>query len=182
MTAFDHVIVLLSFVYALALTHLLSRVGALIEARGRVAWRGSGLMWLMVVNAGLNLIVNWLALLGYRNQTDWNFLDVLLQLAMAITLYFLCYLALPEASDEGEIDLDAYFWKQRRAYYAVALAGLAAAFLVNLDFLKTPLAGQVFVSNASVLVLAVPVVFALTMPERWVQWLCGSTLLAGVVF
>ena len=39
MGAFDHVMVLLSFVFALALTHLLSRVGSLMLARKRVRFR-----------------------------------------------------------------------------------------------------------------------------------------------
>src|SRR5581483_12458406 len=74
MTAFDHVIVLLSFVYALALTHLLSRIGGLIANSQRVTW--SWLLGLAIANALLNLLINWLALLGFRDQTSWTALDV----------------------------------------------------------------------------------------------------------
>jgi hypothetical protein len=40
MGPFDHVTVLLSFVYALALTHLLTRMGSLLVARRRVVFSG----------------------------------------------------------------------------------------------------------------------------------------------
>jgi len=40
MSAFEHVTTLLSFVYALALTHLLARIAELIVARERVKFSG----------------------------------------------------------------------------------------------------------------------------------------------
>jgi hypothetical protein len=40
MAAFEHVLALLSFVYALALTHLLARIVALFDARARVKFSG----------------------------------------------------------------------------------------------------------------------------------------------
>ena len=40
MTAFEHVTALFSFVYALALTHLLARIAELIVARDRVKFSG----------------------------------------------------------------------------------------------------------------------------------------------
>lgn len=49
MTVFEHVTTLFSFVYALALTHLLARIAELIVARDRV--RFSGLLALGMVNA-----------------------------------------------------------------------------------------------------------------------------------
>jgi hypothetical protein len=115
MTTFDHVILLLSFVYAFGFAHLLSRIGAVINGRQRVIW--SGLLAVAVANAAFNLLMNWLALLGYRNETDWNFLDVLVQLANAIALYFWCYVALPEVPTDGTIDLEAIYWSQRQVFY-----------------------------------------------------------------
>jgi len=51
MTAFEHVTALFSFVYALALTHLLARIAELIVARDRVKF--SGLLALGMVNLSL---------------------------------------------------------------------------------------------------------------------------------
>ncbi|HUO90622.1 MAG TPA: hypothetical protein VMU08_15710 [Rhizomicrobium sp.] len=181
MTAFDHVIVLLSFVYAIALTHLLSRIGSVINAYKRVNW--SGLLALAVMNAAVILIMNWLSLLGYRNQSDWNVLDVAVQLWMAIQLYFWCFVALPEIPTDGTIDLEAVYWKQRRIYYIAGLVSIPAAVAVNLEYLKTPLAAFVVQSNMIAFAGSVPMLFAIWRPERWAQWLAGVCVFAlgGIV-
>lgn len=179
MTAFDHVIVLLSFVYAIALTHLLSRIGSVINAYKRVKW--SGLLALAVINAAVILIMNWLSLLGYRNQSDWNVLDVAVQLWLSIQLYFWCFVALPEiAADGTTIDLEAVYWRQRRIFYIVGLVGVPAAVAVNLEYLKTPLTAIVLQSNVGAIACGVPMLFALWRPERWAQWFAGVVLFALV--
>src|SRR3954449_7585664 len=60
MTPFEHVTALFSFVYALALTHLLARVAELIVARDRVKF--SGLLALGMANAVLLVFSNWLSI------------------------------------------------------------------------------------------------------------------------
>jgi hypothetical protein len=179
MTAFDHVVVLLSFVYAFAFTHLLSRIGEIINGRERVVW--SGLLAVAVINAAFNLLINWLAILGYRNQTDWTLLDVLVQLSMAVSLYFWCYVALPDVPKSGTIDLEAMYWRQRRPLYIVALCALVAAFAENLEYLKTPNASIAFQSNVGVIAATIPVLLALLRKERWAQWAGGVGLLAVVI-
>jgi hypothetical protein len=56
MTAFEHVTALFSFVYALALTHLLARIAELIVTRDRVKF--SGLLALGMINAILVVFAN----------------------------------------------------------------------------------------------------------------------------
>jgi hypothetical protein len=68
MGAFDHVLVLLSFVYALALTHLLSRIGALLLQRQRVHF--SGLLAVCMTVAILMVFANWLSLWDLRGMHD----------------------------------------------------------------------------------------------------------------
>ena len=65
MTAFEHVTALLSFVYALALTHLLARIAELIVARERVKF--SGLLALGMANAILLVFADWLSLWDLRS-------------------------------------------------------------------------------------------------------------------
>jgi hypothetical protein len=57
---FEHISVLLSFVYALALTHLLSSATELMIARRRVRFSGLYAVW--AVNAAALLMSNWVAL------------------------------------------------------------------------------------------------------------------------
>src|SRR2546426_12807036 len=69
-SAFEHVLLLLSFVYALALTHLLSRIGSLLLARARVTF--SGLLALDMANAILLVFANWLSLWDIRGLREWD--------------------------------------------------------------------------------------------------------------
>ena len=78
---FEHVTILLSFVFAIALTHLLSTATELVLARDRV--RFSGLHTLLMANALLSLVVNWLSFWGLIVIKRWTVTEVLLQFAAA---------------------------------------------------------------------------------------------------
>ena len=53
---FQHITVLLSFVFAIALTHLLSSASKLILARDRVRFSGLHALWML--NALMVLLIN----------------------------------------------------------------------------------------------------------------------------
>jgi hypothetical protein len=93
MRPFDHVLILYSFVFALALTHLLSRVGSLMLARKRV--RLSGLQAFMVVNAIVLVFVNWLALWFVHDIPEWNLFSIAIYFLFALCSYFFCAAAIP---------------------------------------------------------------------------------------
>ena len=59
---FEHVTILLSFVYAIALTHLLSTTTELVLAGKRVRFSALYAAWMF--NAILLLLNNWIALSG----------------------------------------------------------------------------------------------------------------------
>src|SRR5438309_10563754 len=94
MSAFEHVTALLSFVYALALTHLLARIAELIVARERV--RFSGLLALGVVNVVLMVFVNWLSLWDLRSVTSWDLASIAIQFLFAISVYVISALVGPK--------------------------------------------------------------------------------------
>src|SRR5438876_8064485 len=94
MTAFEHVTALLSFVYALGLTHLLVRVAELIVARERV--RFSGLLALAMANAILLVFADWLSLWDLRSIKSWDLASIAIQLLFALSLYLICALVGPK--------------------------------------------------------------------------------------
>ncbi len=106
MSAFEHVTALWSFVYALALTHLLARIAELIVARDRV--RFSGLLALGMANAILLVFADWLSLWDLRSIKSWDLASVTIQLLVAISVFLICALVGPRAPDEGEIDLEDF--------------------------------------------------------------------------
>ena len=179
MSAFEHVTALLSFVYALALTHLLARIAELIVARERV--RFSGLLALGMVNAILLVFVNWLALWDLRLVTSWDTASIAIQFLFAISVYVICALVGPKAPDEGVIDLEDFFWRQRPYFYGAIIVCLALALLANLDFLKTPNTALLVKENLGTIALLIPAAFGLVSRNRVVQWTAGVCFLAMIV-
>src|ERR1700730_5300534 len=120
MTAFEHVTALFSFVYALALTHLLARIAELVVARERVKF--SGLLALGMFNAILLVFANWLTLWDLHVIKIWSLPSITIQFLFAVNVFLICVLVGPKAHDDGPIDLEDFFWRQRPYFYAALLA------------------------------------------------------------
>jgi hypothetical protein len=180
MSAFEHVTALLSFVYALALTHLLARIAELVVARDRV--RFSGLLALGMANAVLLVFINWLSLWDLRSVKSWDIVSIAVQFLFAIALYFLCVLAGPKTPDEGPLDLEDFFWRQRRYFYGTLLSIVILSLVANVAFLKSANASLFVKENVTVLPMLIPVVLALVSRVRWVQWVAGLSYLAMLLW
>jgi hypothetical protein len=167
MTAFEHVTTLLSFVFALALTHLLARIAELIVARDRV--RFSGLLALGMVNAVLVVFANWLSLWDVRLIKTWDLSSITVNFLFAINVFLICVLVGPKAHDEGPIDLEDFFWRQRPYFYGALVACAVLSLFANLDFLKTPNAVLFVKQNLTILPMFIPTVLGLVSRKRWVQ-------------
>src|SRR5213079_3580535 len=87
---FQHFTVLVSFIFAIALTHVFSSASQLLLARDRV--RFSRLLAVSMVNAALGVIINWLGLWELQNIRHWSLGEVLLQLGWVVPNYFSCSL------------------------------------------------------------------------------------------
>ncbi|WP_395645580.1 hypothetical protein [Terricaulis sp.] len=171
MDKFDFVLILLSFVFAMAMAHLLAGVGALIAARERV--RFSPLLTLAILNALLQVFVDWLALWDLRSLPAWDLLTIAVIFTYPIVIYFLCVAAVPEPSHDRPIDMDAFYWKTRRLYYglfALLLLIFMGGSWVLLRTSAPELALQQCLSNLPFLLLCL---LALFVRERWAQWTAG---------
>ncbi len=176
MGSFDFVLILLSFVYALALGHLLSRVGGLLIARERV--RFSGLLALAIVNAVAQVYIDWLAMWDYRGVGEWDLYTVTLFFASSLVLFLMCAAVSPETPpDEKPIDMEAFYWKNRRLFYGLYLILLLVFMAMSLVHLRTPnpeLALQQGLGNLPYVLISLLAIFVST---RWAQWLAGIALL-----
>ena len=175
MSAFEHVTALLSFVYALALTHLLARVAELIIARDRIKF--SGLLALGMVNAVLLVFVNWLSLWDLRSVTSWDIGSVAIQFLFAVSVYVVCALVAPKVSDEGVLDLEDFFWRQRFYFYGAIIICLVLALLANIDFLKASDPTLFLKENLGTIAILVPSVVGLISRKYAAQWVAGVCLL-----
>jgi hypothetical protein len=118
-TMFQHVTVLVSFIFAIALTHVFSSASQLLLARDRV--RFSPLLTVSMVNAALGVIINWLGLWQLQNMKHWSPAEVLLQLGWVIPNYFSCSLVAMPYSETGLLDMAVFFERQRRFIFSATL-------------------------------------------------------------
>jgi len=103
---FDQITLLLSFVFAIALTHLLLSASELMLERDRVIF--SPMLTLWMLNALIGLVVNWLAIWQLSIVKHWRVGDVLLQFIPAVVQYFTCSLVSMKAGAERQIDMPAF--------------------------------------------------------------------------
>ena len=179
MSAFEHFTALLSFVYALALTHLLARIAELIVARERVKF--SGLLAVGMVNAVLLVFVNWLALWDLRSVTSWDIGSIAIQFLFAVSVYIVCALVGPKVPDEGVLDLEDFFWRQRFYFYGAIIICLVLALLANLDFLKASDPTLFVKENLGTIAISIPSVVGLISRKSVVQWVAGICLMALMI-
>jgi hypothetical protein len=176
MVAFDFVLLLLSFVFALALTHLLSRVGSLLLARKQTHF--SALQTLVIVNAVVLTYVNWLALWYLRGIKEWDLPSITVFFAFALSTFFFCAAAAPDVTANEPADLEQFYWENYRLFYGFIVLQTVVALLTNFVFLKTPFPALFFWTNIDTLPFFLPPVLALTFSRRWAQWVAGLGLLA----
>lgn len=167
MGAFEHVISLLSFVYALALAHLLTTVARLIGSRERVRFSWLHAYWML--NAAIVLVVSWIGWWDVHKVPSWNVASLLIVLAQAFVDYMQAALVCPEIPPEGGIDLVAFHATHSRRYVGAFAADSAMALIANLYFASSYDVGQFLSGNlVAIPALAIAVTAAVSQ-KRWVQ-------------
>jgi hypothetical protein len=181
---FQHVTVLVSFIFAIALTHVFSSASQLLLARDRV--RFSALLTVSMINAALGVTINWLGLWELQNIKHWSLAEVLLQLGWVIPNYFSCSLVAMHYSEGGLLDMSGFFERQRRVIFSATLTlsvmgGLATYLDRNNfqgwkpnDWIGAELLG---------LLLGVFAVLAGWSKPRWLQWVgVGGMFVQNISF
>jgi hypothetical protein len=176
---FQHVTVLVSFIFAIALTHVFSSASQLILARQRV--RFSWLLAVSMVNATVGVLINWIGLWDLRNLPSWSLAEVLLQLGWVIPNYFSCSLVAMSVSETGPLDMPAFFERQRRVIFSATLAlaamGALATYLDRKNFAGWQ-ANEWITGEFAILALGVFAILAGWAKPRWLQWVgVGGMLL-----
>ncbi|NEX91922.1 hypothetical protein [Caulobacter sp. 17J65-9] len=170
MSIFEYVMVLVSVVLSLGLTHLLSGFGALVQGGGKVKFSGLHALW-----AAMCLLLTfdmWLSLWGLRDLQAWSLPVLLIVFASTVVLYLFAMFVTPAASDEPR-DLYQFHLDNRRGY-AVAMG----VYLVIGAVLNATLTKQFVGVNASIPVMLGLLALAWFVPARWAQWVAGVGLFA----
>lgn len=185
MAAFDFVLVLLSFVYALALAVVLQSAGRLIIERRRVKF--SGLLALAMLNAVVTIFISWLGMWDYRDTKGITLYDVTIFFISSILIYLFCIAVSPEPDEAGEVNMTAFFWAQVRFVYGAFMALILSYVAATAIYLRTS-HPELFLEQmiGDVPPFAVALVGFLSRNER-VQWGVGILILImsvawGIVF
>ena len=106
MHAYDFILLLFSFVYAAAVTHLLSTAGEIIIASKRIhfSWFNAGWM-------GAALLFTcawWIGLWDLHTTTVWSVGAIAFYFSVAAGIYLVARLVSPRIPEKGEIDLGAF--------------------------------------------------------------------------
>ena len=179
MAAFDFVLVLLSFVYALALAVVLQSAGRLIIERHRVKF--SGLLALAMFNAVVTVFISWLGMWLYRDTKGITLYDVTIFLISSVLIYLFCVAVSPEPDEAGEVNMGAFFWAQVRFLYGVYAVLILSYVAANGIYLRTShpaLFVQQTVGDVPPFVVALA--GFLSRNER-VQWAVGVLILTIAV-
>lgn len=176
MVAFNHVLTLMAFVFAVSLAQLLIRISALVADREKVVF--SGLSGLAMANAILLVYLNWLAMYELRDAGNWNLLSISATFLFALSICFICTLAAPQSLASGAIDMDGFYWKQRKIYYGSWIVCETLAIFANRLFATPSLASKLSAENLLNLAMFPPILLALAVPKRWAQWVGGGALFA----
>jgi hypothetical protein len=180
MGAFEHIISLLSFVFALAITHLLLTVAGLVRNWGRV--RLSWLHGLWLLNSLITVIANWISFWDLHTIGVWSVGTIFFTFVLSFVTYLQVALVCPDIPAEGEIDLARFHEEQSRRYIGAFAATGFIAFIANFVFADGFHVAEWNAQYLAVLPMTVAALVAMTVRARWAQVAMPLVLMATWVF
>ena len=124
MHAYDFILILLSFVYAAAVAHLLSTAGAIIIASKRIrrSWFNAGWMFAAL----LFTCAWWIGLWDLHAVQVWDIGTIAFYFSIAAGIYLLAQMVSPRIPEKDDADLKQFHAEQGRKYLIVySILGVA---------------------------------------------------------
>lgn len=177
MRAFDFVLLFFSFVYALALTHLLMTVARMIRYRQSIVFSLPQALWMLV--ALILVVGNWISLWDFHAVANITATAIAGGFAFSILVYLCCALVSPDFNNAGAIDLREFHARQGTAYMGAALVTVIASVVMNVVAATTMGIQKWGNENTLVFAMLVPAIAALAVRKPWVQ-VVAPLALAGI--
>lgn len=118
MGIFEYLGVLISVIMGLGITHLAVGASKLVQNRDRCKPYLTHGLW--TLNVLVYILIIWWGMYWWSEHTNWSSYEYLFITAYALVLFFLSALLYPYDMDK-DIDVEAYFFKQRRWFFATFL-------------------------------------------------------------
>jgi hypothetical protein len=178
MHAFDFILVLFSFVYAAAITHLLSTAGEIIIAskRVRLSWSNAGWMFAAL----LFTCAWWIGLWDLHAETIWSVGSIAFYFSVAAGIYLNARLVSPRIPESGEIDLHAFHAQEGRKYLVAYIVLSLTTIYTNAALGQDGSAIQWPAQNLVIVPMTVAtIVAAIFISNAWVQGIAVTVQLLG---
>jgi hypothetical protein len=175
MKTFEYVILFFSFVFTLALTHLLLAVTRMIRHRRELIFSWEHALWM--ANALLLLLANWLSLFDFRGQERFDLDSIAMLFIFVIGLYFACALVSPDFEDREEYDMREFHRREGATYIGAIALFIVVAFITNITASKEGVG--VWGTENWLVVWMIPVtILPLFVHKRIIQLTCPALLIA----
>jgi hypothetical protein len=181
MHAYDFILILLSFVYAAAVTHILSTAGEIIIASKRVrfSWFNAG--WMLA--ALLFTCAWWIGLWDLHAIRIWDIGSIAFYFLMAAGIYLNARLVSPRIPEMGKIDLNAFHAEEGRKYLIAYTILSVLTVYVNAVLGEGESASQWPAQNLVIAPMAVATgVAAVFIRRPWVQIVAVAIQIFGWIW
>ena len=179
MNTFEFIILFFSFIYSLALTHLLVAWTRMIRHRRQLVFSWPHLLWMLVALG--NLSINWISLWDFRTGGSLPLGTIAAGFLFVIINYFVCALVSPDFEGGETYDMRRFHECEGPTYIGATLVLIAASIAAN--FLAGSLLGVSNWGNENNLVIGflAPILLAMLVKRAWAQVLAPAALFAGVI-
>ena len=178
MHAYEFVLILFSFVYAAAITHILSVAGEIIIASKRVhlSWFNAG--WMCA--ALLFTCAWWIGLWDLQSVEVWSVGSIAFYFFVAAGIYLNARLVSPRIPERGEIDLRAFHAEEGRKYLVAYTVLSVVTIITNAGLGQGGSAMQWPAQNLVIVPMTVATAIAAIFVRRpWVQAFAIAIQLLG---
>lgn len=174
----EHLVVLVSIILGLGITDLLTSVRQLVRARNRVRFHWLPLTWAAIVF--LAIVQFWWAFFGIVQADIWrSYFAYAFLLLGPVVWYLIASSVLPDLHGEASVDLEAYYFEERRWVF------LLLTLVIILGVISELLRGHAFLEQARILqgtFVALFLLLAWTRSARLHAVATAAVLLLLVVF
>jgi hypothetical protein len=168
---FDFVILFLSFIYTLGLTHLLFAATRMLRHRRALVFSWPHALWM---SANLMMLFgNWIAIWDFHDMKEMSLGVIAGGFLMAVIQYFVCALVSPDFEDGETYDMRAFHARESPTYLGALLVLMVVSLVVN-QAAGAELGVQNWSDqNAMVFAMAPPLLLALLVRAAWAQLLAA---------
>ena len=171
---FEHVTILLSIIFALAMTHILASATELVWERHKVRFYGLHAAWMG--NALLALLIYWLSIWELAGVKRWTGFEISFQFFPAIIQYFACSLLSMRREGNEIMDMKAFYESQRPAIFTAFSLMMVASMIqtyVDRNIPAGPGSFDWIGAELPIFLMLIATLIAGWAKPLWLQWAAG---------